>query len=435
MRIMDAARQPGPEPAKDRTTIYDVPCTVCGCVCDDLAITVDAGRVTGVSPGCPLAEPWWLGQTWSGEASARIDGQTAALDDAVARAADILRAAKAPLVYGLSRSSTPGQRAAVRLADPIRAFLDTSASTCQSSTIMAVQSVGESTATLGEIRNRSDLVIYWGSNPLESHPRHVERFVQTPGMFVPNGRAGRQVVVVDVQRTRTAEISDTFIQIQPGGDFELIWALRVMLKGLRLDDASVAGVARDDLQRLFDLLTSCRYGAVFFGSGLTRRGVAHANVEALLRLVTELNARTRFVARGMGNPGADSVLCWQTGFPFGVSLSRGYPRYNPGEYTANDLLERREVDAAVLIGTEGVTRLSNAAQAHLRKIPNIVLDHPSVESPVAAAVQFTTAVYGIHRPGTANRMDDVPIALRAVLSSPLPADHEVLQRIMQAIER
>ena len=34
----------------------------------------------------------------------------------------------------------------------------------------------------------------------------------------------------------------------------------------------------------------------------------------------------------------------------------------------------------------------------------------------------STAVYGIHRPGTAYRMDEVPIPLRSVLDSPLPAD-------------
>ena len=69
---------------------------------------------------------------------------------------------------------------------------------------MAVQSVGESTATLGEIKNRSDLVIYWGSDPLVSHPRHLERLIDAPGMFVPAGRRGRHLVVVDVVETETA---------------------------------------------------------------------------------------------------------------------------------------------------------------------------------------------------------------------------------------
>ena len=89
-------------------------------------------------------------------------------------------------------------------------------------------------------------------------------------------------------------------------------------------------------------MKSCRSGVVFFGLGLSQSGMGHANVEALLRLVTELNAHTRFYARRCAVPGdvagADSVLCWQTGFPFSVNLNRGYPRYSPGEYSANALL-------------------------------------------------------------------------------------------------
>ena len=32
-------------------------------------------------------------------------------------------------------------------------------------------------------------------------------------------------------------------------------------------------------------------------------------------------------------------------------------------------------------------------------------------------VRFTTAVYGVHRPGVVYRMDEIPIPLRAVLPS------------------
>src|SRR5207248_5591877 len=65
---------------------------------------------------------------------------------------------------------------------------------------------GESTCTLGEARNRADLVVFWGSNPAESHPRHFERYSVWPaGRWVPRGRADRTVVVVDVQPTRSEE--------------------------------------------------------------------------------------------------------------------------------------------------------------------------------------------------------------------------------------
>jgi formylmethanofuran dehydrogenase subunit B len=127
--------------------------------------------------------------------------------------------------------------------------------------------------------------------------------------------------------------------------------------------------------------------------------------------------------------GADTVLCWQTGFPFSVNLARGYPRYNPGEYTANNLLERGEVDAVLLVGSEGIEKLSADARIHLQRIPIIILDYPSVANPLRANVHFTTAIYGVHRPGTAYRMDEVPIPLRKILDSPLPADHEILDAI------
>ena len=69
------------------------------------------------------------------------------------------------------------------------------------------------------------------------------------------------------------------------------------------------------------------------------------------------------------------------------------------------------------------------AMAHLRRIPTIVLDYPTVESWIVPTIRFTTAVYGIHRPGTAYRMDGVPIPLRAFLASDYPSDCEVLKQI------
>ena len=99
-----------------------------------------------------------------------IEGQSAALEVAAVRAADLLRAASSPLIYGMSRSSTEGQRAAIALGERIGATIDTTASLCHAPSVMALQEVGESTCTLGEVKNRADLVIFWGSNPVVEPP-------------------------------------------------------------------------------------------------------------------------------------------------------------------------------------------------------------------------------------------------------------------------
>ncbi|MCA9123269.1 MAG: hypothetical protein KDB11_23965, partial [Planctomycetales bacterium] len=213
--------------------------------------------------------------------------------------------------------------------------------------------------------------------------------------------------------------------------------LRMMLR-----EGSVAG-ASPELRHLLDCMCSCEYGVVFFGLGITETSMwdgrphqptGHINVAALLQLVAELNDVTRFTARRMRMQGdvsgADNVLCWQTGYPFGVDMSRGYPRYNPGEFTANELLAEQNVDACLLVGAETVPYFSSPARRHLESIPTIVLDYPGTVSDFTPAVQFTTAAYGIHAVGTAYRMDNVPFSLQAPLANNAPTDEFVLNELL-----
>ena len=416
-------------------TFSDVACTVCGCVCDDLKVTFSGDLVSHVDGACPLAEPWFASLSEPLTRSpASIDGRTVTFKQAIERAAEILRHSRAPLIWGLSRSSTAGQRAAVLLAEQIGATVDTTASVCHGPSIMAIQEVGESTCSLGEVRNRADLVIFWGADPAESHPRHFERYsVDAKGLFIPRGRADRHVIVIDSEVTATSRLADTFIRIPRDADFEVIWAIRQLLRGIELPASFDVGIPHHELQRLATQMATCRFGAVFFGLGLAQRGLGHKNVEALLRLVRDLNGHTRFTARRLRIPGdvagADSVLCWLTGFPFAVNFARGFPRYNPGEYSANDLLERGEVDACLFVGSEPYRDLSPRAQRALEQMPTVALDYPNVEPPFQATVQFTTAIYGVHAPGTAYRMDEIPIPLRRLIPSNYPTDDVVLEAI------
>ncbi len=317
----------------------DVACTLCGCVCDDLAVTVRDNRIVRAERACALAEPWYFAQNRAVAADCAVNGEPVRLDDALAAAGEILARARSPLVYGLSRSNTDGQRAAVALAERLGATIDTTASLCHAPSILGLQMVGESTCSLGEIRNRADLVVFWGCDPLVSHPRHMERYsVDPPGLFIPNGRRDRFVVVVDSERTASADRADVFLRVEPERDFDVLWALRAMVLGKPLPNAVSVGAPLTELRRLADKMTGCRCGVVFFGLGLSRRGLGHLNVAALLSLVRDLHRHTRFHARRMrvqGDvTGADSVLCWQTGFPYAVNFARGYPRHNPGEFTA-----------------------------------------------------------------------------------------------------
>ncbi len=410
----------------------DFACKLCGCVCDDLRLTVDGGRIVDVDRGCAAAKAWLLAQDSVAPPAAEINSQSATLDNALQRAGEILAAARYPLVWGLSRSSVPGQRAAIALAEAIGATIDTTASLDGVAALLAMQQVGQSTCTLGEVRERADLVIYWGADPVVTHPRHLERFVMPAGRFVPGGRGDRTLIVIGEQPNASSRLADEFIAIEPAENHEAVTALRLALAGQAPGVPPRASQAA--LAQLLEHMKSCRTGVIFFGPELTQGETAHRTIEALLRLVRDLNAHARFYASPLrGDVSAENVLAWQTGFPLAVNFSRGYPRFDPTEFTASAVLERGEADAVVLVGSEAAPRLSSRARAHLARTPTIVLDHPTVASTVPATVRFTTAVDGVHLPGTAYRMDDVPLPLRAVLAAHYASDEEVLTKLLQIV--
>jgi len=300
---------------------------------------------------------------------------------------------------------------------------------------------GKVTCTLGEVKNRADFIIYWGGNPADCHPLHFTRYTLTPkGKHVPLGRKGRTMVLVDVRETPSVKFSDIFLQVRPGKDFEVLTTLRALLKGRPVDEARVAetGLSLAVLQDLIERMKKARFGVIFFGMGLTMTRGKHLNSAAILSLVAELNAFTKFVCmpvRGHGNvTGADVVMRWSTGYPFGVSLSRGYPRFNPGEFSTIDVLVRRDNDAALILGADPGATMPQPAIDHLASIPTIVLDPKVTHTSRLARVHITTAVTGISAPGTVYRMDEIPLPLKPILRSPYPTDEEVIRRIREKVQ-
>ncbi|MBI2994841.1 MAG: formylmethanofuran dehydrogenase subunit B [Gammaproteobacteria bacterium] len=424
--------------------VENATCTFCGCVCDDMVLTVDLDqkKITKAKNACVLGRAWFAEHVHEDNVPpALLDGQPVSVEAAIEEAARILVEARFPITYGLSDTTCEAQREAVAITDMIRGNLDTTTSVCHGPSGLAFQGIGESTMTLGEVKNRADLVIYWGGNPAESHPRHFTRYAVTPkGMFTPNGKKDRYVVLVDVRRTPSAPVADLFLQVKPGHDFELAWALRALVRGRRLDPGieEATGIPLATLTDLAARMKSCRYGVLFFGMGLTMTRGRHFNSGAVLALATDLNEYTHFVAkpvRGHGNvTGADNVVSWQTGFPFGVNFSRGFPRFNPGEFTTVDTLSRGDADAALIVASDPAANFPKAAIEHLGRIPVISLDAKETATSRLARVAFRTATYGISVAGTVYRMDDVPITLRTAFESKLPSDEDILTALRTRIK-
>ncbi|MFX0094225.1 MAG: formylmethanofuran dehydrogenase subunit B, partial [Candidatus Hodarchaeota archaeon] len=363
------------------------------------------------------------------------------LEDAIDRAAKILSQAKRPLFYGWSSSSIEAIKAGLKLVERVGGITDSTASVCHGPSALAVQNVGISTCTLGEIKNRADLIIYWGCNPIHAHPRHISRYSLFPrGYFREKGRRQRKFIVIDARKTTTAELADHFIQIDPGFDYEVLSALRAYLNGVELPD-SVGGVPKEDLEKLVKYCKGAQFVTIFFGMGLTMSRGKHRNIDNAIKFVIDLSQFTKAVImplRGHYNvAGYGRVASWQISYPFATDLSRKYPRYYPGETSSVDILCGHEADAAMIVGSDPVSHFPLPASQHLKRIPLIVLAphwSPTVE---IADILIPTTITGVDEPGTAYRMDGIPLVLKKLVDPPegVLSDQQILTKILERIEK
>ncbi|HIP63328.1 MAG TPA: formylmethanofuran dehydrogenase subunit B [Archaeoglobus profundus] len=424
--------------------VEDVVCPFCGCLCDDLIVEVEGNEIKSVENACKLGAHRFLDVKKNRIKKPLIKEngkfKEVSYEEAIDKAVEILTNAKKPLLYGFSSTSCEVHEVAIELAEILGAVIDNTASVCHGPSILAIQEVGYPSVTLGEVKNRADLVIYWGCNPMHAHPRHMSRYSIFPrGMFRDKGKIDREVIVVDVRKTETAELADWFIKVKPGYDYEVLNALRTILNKGDINRTEVGGISKEVLKKLVEKMKGCKFGIIFFGVGLTMSGAKHRNIFEAIKLVRDLNNYTKFsimAMRGHYNvAGFNEVLTWETGYPFAVDFTRGYPWFNPGETDANSLLQARDVDAALIIASDPAAHFPMESVKYLAKIPVIVIDPFESLTTKIADVVIPSKVVGVEEEGSAYRMDGVPLRLKKVIDAEeYLSDLEIMERILEKVK-
>ena len=422
-----------------------VPCPYCGCLCDDITVTVKDGRIVSVKGGCALSNSKFLhyndGRIVNPMVKINGEFKPISLEEAVKRTAEILVNSKYPLLYGWSSTSIQAIRVGIELTELIGGVIDNTTATCHGPTLQGIHYTGTVTSTLGQMRNRADLMIFWGCNPLNAHPKHATRYSATAKGVYIRSRKDRKIVVVDVRETATSRMADLFIKVEPGKDYELITALRMALYDHDIEQDFIAGVSREKIYELADIMRSAKFGVLFFGLGVTMSEGKERNIEEVEKLVQDLNSWTKFVLlamRGHFNvTGANAASLWLTGYPYAIDFSRGFPRYNPSITSGTELLINGDVDVALIVASDPIAHFPRKAVENLLKIPTIVIDPKWSVTASTASIVIPCAYVGIECEGTAYRMDGVPLRLRKIVDPPLGivSDVDVLNMILNEVKR
>ncbi len=382
-----------------------VTCAGCALLCDDVTIEISSDGVR-MRPECPLGVQWFSERVRRpDDAPATVGGEPTDVETALRRAAELLRGARRPLLRGFDGATVEDARAAVALADRLGALVSTGPVGGAWPGAPAVPLRGASTATLGEIRDRSQVVVVWREDPETTHPRLLERLG-----FARDSASDRALVVVDDRDTATAARADVRLSLPRERDLEALTILHVLQRGLE--------VRPDDLNGLMEQLRSVPHAAFVYGPGLTdgpggqRRALAlHELVRALCH---ERHVVTLELPRAPGTRSADDVLAWQSGYGGNVDFASGHPEF----VTATQPLE--DVDVTLLVEPAP----ARAAEIALGSLPH----GAEVE------VWIRTAAAGVSAGGTVHRLDGVPLTLQAPEAEEAPTAAALLARLLAEIE-
>ncbi len=423
--------------------VENVVCPFCGTLCDDIICKVENNEIIGTINACRIGHSKFVhaegAMRWK-KPMIRQDGEfvETTYDDAIDKAAQVLANSKRPLMYGWSCTDCEAQGVGVDLAEKTGAVIDNTASVCHGPSVLALQDVGYPICTFGEVKNRADVVIYWGCNPMHAHPRHLSRNVFSRGFFRERGRADRTLVLVDPRKTDSAKLADIHLQLDFDKDYELLDAMRAVLQGHDIQYDEVAGIPREEIHAVVDALKNAQFGILFFGMGITHSRGKHRNIDTAIMMVEDLNEFSKWTLipmRGHYNvTGFNQVCTWESGYPYCVDFSTGEPRYNPGETGANDMLQNKETDAMMVVASDPGAHFPQRALERMAEIPVIAIEPHKTPTTEMADIIIPPAIVGMEAEGSAYRMEGVPIRMRKVVESDLLSDKEILERIRSRVE-
>jgi len=406
-------------------------CTGCSLLCEDIEAAVKDGAMGHAKNLCRKGHGHFQA-VLSERTEPMIEGKNAGIDQAIAAAADMLRNSKRPLLLGWSNCTIEAQTAGIKLAMKIGATVDDASSPGLAALMERILSGKIPSCTLDDVRNYADTTIFWGSDPSNSHPRHLSRF-----SYYPRGEKRqrsyeeeRTCMVVDVRKSSTAHMCSNYdFRVAPGGDEQFIQAILSVL------DGKIPKVGdKKKMIELASLLKKTEWGAVFPGAGILAS--LGDRMEAFEGLIAKLNEVTTFRAIPMVEQynarGFYELLREKTGFVNCVSFEGGAAAHGPENSVAAAGASGR-FDAALVIGSDPLSSLPFGTARALMRIPMIAIDPHRSLTTDASKVVIPSALSGLEAGGTAVRMDGVKVRFEPIIESKLPTDEQILTRIMEAI--
>ncbi len=427
-----------------------VVCSGCAVLCDDIALDMQFDAVQKVHNACLRGNEkiaFSRSQERLGAVQVKEAGgsRVVDLDQGIQAVRDILHVAKSPVILGLSKVSNEAQDLAFVLARKYNATVAIPELHVHEAMSKAIMNHGITLFSLGEAINNADMLIFWGTNPIDLAPKLVVKSVFSRGRYRATGKEIKKFVVIDEYQTPTMERADIRIAV-PDGDHASILASII-------DGASKNGIITEP-EREASLNTLSR------GNGISLSQEKKSLVQDLVKSITLSEYIVLFLGENIldmtflgNNPGFLGVLLDLARRINGRARMGIIPlsyRYNQvGLYKAmrasghgnvadlDEVVDRLGTHDLVLsFGSDPVSRISPDAIKQLAstKTKIVAIDYKQTPTTELASIVFPATITGIDSGGTVTRFDGTSLVLNPSIKPKKThvSDEEFLKRLLDA---
>lgn len=373
-------------------------CPYCNCLCDDLNLEFTGGLFSHLEPPCYLAEKGFSSSlSKDRQPLPELNKKSVSWEQALTQAQKLIQETRDSLIVLSGEVSFETHEKAVQLGQILNACVDTPLSHTRAAIPSAINEVGLSRCSLGEMQREADMVIFWGCDLAATHPRFMEQIV----------KKGHKKKLFHIQSDHSERLDGPSPKFNPDSKPHLETAiqLRMQLKGKQVG-------LNEYLKNLLSAAQSAKFGVLCYGQELVNEG--RETMIEVYQLIRDLNTAALWQGmdlHGTGNwLGASEALAAQTGYGCCVRFSAAGVHFQPSDWSTESMILGKKTDLVILIGDP--SWLSPDILPHLADIPTILLSEkraswfPEIWLPISPI--------GLHDFGTSLRMDEVPIQLQPV---------------------
>ncbi len=367
-------------------------------------------------------------------------------DEAIKKTIKLIKGSLNPILYGFSTTSCETQLKAIKLAQKINGFIDSNSTICQGKVLNSAKKKGITTITLTEIINKSDVIILWGFNAVESIPRLLSKVLFSRGKFRLTGREIKTLIIIDTYKNASFKVlgtKDLALIVEPDKDIDLIKILKKICKNnIKLPNEGTAGIDKEDIKRFITYLLNSENIVIFIGQGLLKIQKDGNPLEKLLDLIDIINNKNkngRISTVMMGGhynmAGFEHIALSYIGKNQNIQFQNR--KLIQTKMNIISKIKERDFDLSIIVGTDAISHFPSEISKILTSRPIILIDNRKSGTYFVADIVLPTAITGIESEGLAFRFDHVPIKLKKIMNPPndIPNDEELLDKIISKLDK